>query len=236
MNVPFHRIRKIDFKTSGLTDNIYSALADVLVGQVFKGGERLVETDLQKHFGVSRSPIREAFRKLETKGLVEIIPRKGTFVKRVKLKDIENSFDVRAVLEGLAAKKAQMKMSDQDRAKLERTFRHMIVAAQENNPESMRKSVYQFHKAFILSSGNDFLINVLRYVPIHQLWKRFLWEYSKADLDNGVKRYGKLLQMFLDKDFDAHELEKYMVAHVRWSGERFMDYLVSKKVFKSLHD
>lgn len=233
--IPFHRIQKIDFKTSGLADNIYSALADALVDQTFEGGERLVETDLQKHFGVSRSPIREAFRKLERKGLVEIIPRKGTFVKRIKLEDIKNSFAVRAVLEGLAAKEAQMKMTDQGRAKLEGVFRGMIVAAQENNPESMRKRVYQFHRTFILSSGNDFLINVLRYVPIHQLWKRFLWEYSKKDLNNGVKRYGKLLQMF-DKDSDAHELEKSMVAYIRWSGQRFVDYLVSKKVFKSPHN
>jgi len=221
-------ISENNLKLNTLNKQIYNLLADAIVDKVFKGGEKLVERDLQKHFNVSRSPIREAFRMLEKKGLVEIIPRKGTFVKKVELKDIENSFAIRAVLEGLAAKEAYKKMTKKDRAKMQRILHNMKTAAHGNKPDLIKQEVYEFHKVFIIASKNDFLINVLRHIPIHYMWKRFLWQYSKKDLDSVTKRYRKLLQMFLDKNYDEHEVEKSVIDHVLWSGQKFKNFLVNE--------
>lgn len=92
------------FKPTVLVENIYEILTDAIVKGVFKGGDQLVEAELRKQFGVSRSPIRESFRILEKKGLVEILPRRGAFVKKITARDIEEHFPVRSILEGLAAR------------------------------------------------------------------------------------------------------------------------------------
>ena len=99
-------------KPVGLGAQIAEILKIAILEGEFKGGAQLVEQDLQTRFGVSRSPLREAFRELEKLGLVDIIPRRGSFVRRISRKDIEDSFPVRAALEGLAAELACRNMSD----------------------------------------------------------------------------------------------------------------------------
>ena len=76
-------MHRLDFKHTALVDRVSETLAQAILEGVLKGGDQLVEARLQKRFGVSRSPLREALRDLEKKGLVDIIPRKGTFVKTV---------------------------------------------------------------------------------------------------------------------------------------------------------
>jgi DNA-binding GntR family transcriptional regulator len=76
-------MHRLDFKHTALVDRVSETLAQAILEGVLKGGVQLVEARLQERFGVSRSPLREALRDLEKKGLLDIIPRKGTFVKPV---------------------------------------------------------------------------------------------------------------------------------------------------------
>ena len=98
--------KAMDFKPQVLGEQVSQILIDAILQGSLKQGDQLIEADLQQHFNVSRSPLREAFRDLEKKGLVEIIPRRGAFVRTVTTKDIEENFPVRATLEGLAASPA----------------------------------------------------------------------------------------------------------------------------------
>ncbi len=98
-------------KSQGLTEQVSQVLTEAILDRTLGPGENLIETDLQKQLGVSRSPLREAFRDLEKKGLVTIIPRRGTFVKEITGKDLEENFPVRATLEGLAARQAYPRMT-----------------------------------------------------------------------------------------------------------------------------
>ena len=107
--MPTYDMEPIDLKSSVLGEQVSQILMETILEGVLKGGDKLVEAELQKKFGISRSPLREAFRDLEKKGLVVIIPRKGSFVRRITQKDIEENFPVRSVLEGLAAKEAFQK-------------------------------------------------------------------------------------------------------------------------------
>ncbi|MFH1090070.1 MAG: GntR family transcriptional regulator, partial [Pseudomonadota bacterium] len=77
------KIKKYTFKPSVIGEQISRVLTEAILEGILKGGDQLVELELQKHFGISRSPLREAFRDLEKKGLVVIVPRKGTFVKQI---------------------------------------------------------------------------------------------------------------------------------------------------------
>lgn len=105
-----------------LVEQICEALTNAIIEGRLKPGQPLTEQSLQKEFGVSRTPIREALRILEAKGLVTVIPRKGAWVKQIEKKDIEETFPIRALLEGYAAKVAVERMTPDD---LDRMRRHL---------------------------------------------------------------------------------------------------------------
>ena len=86
------KIKDLEFKPHVLGEQVSQILTEAILEGLLKGGDQLVEAELQKQFGVSRSPLREAFRDLEKKGLVVIVPRKGTYVKQISRKDIEENF------------------------------------------------------------------------------------------------------------------------------------------------
>jgi DNA-binding GntR family transcriptional regulator len=87
-----------------LMEDITDSLRDAIIEGRLQPGQQIVEKELQKTLGVSRAPIREALLKLEGQGLVVIVPRKGSFVRNITARFIQESFTIRAWLEGLAAR------------------------------------------------------------------------------------------------------------------------------------
>jgi len=222
---------EVVFQPEGLIDQVYRALADAILSGKLSGGQRLLEDDLKKAFNVSRTPIREAFKKLEKRGLVKIIPRRGTFVQKVTESDIEQWFSIRAVLEGLAAKEAYLNNDDVFRDNLRRVFTKLDNAATRKDARETQKSIYLFHKTFILASKKPHLIDMLRNVPMHFMWEQFLWHYSDEELRRATQRYRRLLNLFLNKKLDAEEVETGIKRHVNWAGEKFIVYLKDKGKF-----
>ncbi|MDD2400894.1 MAG: GntR family transcriptional regulator [Clostridia bacterium] len=96
-----------------LRDIVFEVLREATLDNVLKPGERLMEVQLAEELGVSRTPIREAIRKLELEGFATIIPRKGAYVTEVSYRDVHEVFEIRATLEslacGLAAERANPK-------------------------------------------------------------------------------------------------------------------------------
>lgn len=101
-----------------LRDVVFENLREAILEGKLKPGQRLMEVQLAEQLGVSRTPVREAIRKLELEGLVVMLPRKGAYVANMSLKDIMDVLEVRASLEGLAAYLAAERISDEDIKKL----------------------------------------------------------------------------------------------------------------------
>jgi DNA-binding GntR family transcriptional regulator len=104
--------------TPTLPLQIADRLAEAIVEEQFAPGERLKEVDLATAFGVSRATLREALRILESRGLVRILPQRGAQVTRLSRAELENLFEIRAVLLGLAARHAARHYAPADRANL----------------------------------------------------------------------------------------------------------------------
>ncbi len=96
-----------------LRDVVFENLREAILEGKLKPGQRLMEVQLAEQLGVSRTPVREAIRKLELEGLVVMLPRKGAYVANMSLKDIMDVLEVRASLEGLAYLAAE-RISDED--------------------------------------------------------------------------------------------------------------------------
>ncbi len=106
-------------KNASLADKVYAELEEDILSGKYERGENLHESALADMLGVSRTPLREAIRRLEQDGLLETIPNKGIFVRGISVDDIIDIYDIRAKIEGLAVERATRKATDEAISELE---------------------------------------------------------------------------------------------------------------------
>jgi DNA-binding GntR family transcriptional regulator len=149
-------------KQKSLVDFIIQDLEDKINGGILKPGERIVEETLCKAFGVSRSPVREALRTLESQGYLAREPRKGVSVSRVTAKEIEDTYRIRANLESLAVYLAVKKQDPKVLQKLNKINRKMIELAEEGKVSGAYFNLnLKFHKTLVDACDNKRLIQMI---------------------------------------------------------------------------
>jgi len=223
------KIKQFDFKTSVLGEQVACILTEAILEGVLRGGDKLVEAELQKQFGISRSPLREAFRELEKKDLVVITPRKGTYVRRITRKDIEENFPVRAHLEGLAARIALHRIGPQRIKSLDRAWKKMAQAVDRNDVKAYWRHHMAFHEVFINASENEVLVRILRTLRMHSMWYRFSYRYYGEDLGKSLKDHQTILKMFKKRPPDPQKLAVQVQNHIEVASEKFLAYLETQK-------
>ena len=143
-----------------LRDIVFQTLRNAIITGELQPGERLMETQLAEKLGVSRTPIREAIRKLELEGLVVMVPRKGAQVAQFTEKDIQDVLEVRAALEALAARLACQRMDDRAFLKLQLAIAEYSYAAKSKDLEMMIEKDVEFHDIICNATQNDKLIQL----------------------------------------------------------------------------
>ena len=150
-----------------LRDVVFENLREAIVEGRLKPGQRLMEVQLAEQLGVSRTPVREAIRKLELEGLVVMLPRKGAYVANMSLKDLIDVLEIRASLEGLAASLAAERITDEDIKKLESIVEEFKDGINESNVEALLIKDVDFHECIFKSTNNKKLHQL-----INSLWEQ----------------------------------------------------------------
>lgn len=151
-----------------LREKILEMIRDAILKGTMKPGERVSEPELAERFGISRTPIREAFRQLESEGYLVVVPRKGAIVASLSERDIEEFYAIKIILEGFAAKMAAEKLTEKDIERLETINERLSKIAEEGDIKNFFRVHNEFHDLFIKAAGNDKL-----YEMINQLVMRF---------------------------------------------------------------
>lgn len=158
-----------------LREIVYEELKmQILKGQIVPG-TRMMEVEMAEEMGVSRTPIREAIRKLEKEGLVTIEPRKGAYASQISTKDMVDILEVRQNMEGLAAYYAALRMSEDQKKKLAEISDAYNKAVIENNMPDMIKFDTAFHHLIVEGSGNKMLVHMVE--QLQELVLRFRYLY-----------------------------------------------------------
>lgn len=158
-----------------LRELVYEELKKkILVGEITPG-TRMMEVELAEEMGVSRTPIREAIRKLEKEGLVTIEPRRGAYASEISVSDIVDVLVVRENLEGLAASLTALKITEEELEELERITTGYDEAVKNNDTSEMILLDEQFHKDIVSFSGNKTLIKLSETVQDLTLRFRYLY-------------------------------------------------------------
>jgi DNA-binding GntR family transcriptional regulator len=129
----------------------------VILGGEFKPGDRINEKELAVRFGTSRGPVREALRSLESAGLVEQVPNRGVFVRRLTASQASDVYDVRAHLFGLAGKLLATRASDAQIARLKTFVSDMDAAIAQDDFDGYVRLNFAFHEFIVANAGNKVL-------------------------------------------------------------------------------
>lgn len=163
MSSPLTPIKLDNYKP--LRELVFEAIREAIIDGRLKPGERLMEIQLADDLGVSRTPVREAIRKLELEGFVVMIPRKGAYVADISLKEIADVFEIRGALEGLAAELAAERATEDEIEHMERLLVELAEVIEQKALDRIVEIDTRFHEALYASSRNERLgqiLNLLR--------------------------------------------------------------------------
>lgn len=138
-----------------LREIVFEALREAIINGTLKPGERLMEIQLAEEMGVSRTPVREAIRKLELEGFLVMIPRKGAYVAGLSMKDIADVFEIRGALEGLAAGLAAERITEEEMEELERLLVKIGECIQSDDLNAVIEQDTEFHDVLYKATRNE---------------------------------------------------------------------------------
>jgi DNA-binding GntR family transcriptional regulator len=202
------------FKSLTLAHQIANVLKDGIMTGKIKAGDQLLEDKLKHDFDVSRTPLREAFRVLEKEGLVEILPWKGAFVKKISRKDIKEIFPLRANLEGLAARLTYENSAQSHADELEKCLEQMQLAIHNNDLAEYSRHHMAFHDVFINASQNQTLIDIIRNLRVCTLWHRNTYQFYEEDFGEPLKVHREITDLFKKKKASPDDVEKTVKLHI----------------------
>ena len=183
-----------------LRDVVFNTLRQAIITGEFAPGERLMEIALANRLGVSRTPVREAIRKLELEGLVVMIPRKGAEVARITEKDLRDVLEVRCSLEELAAELAAERMDEEGQEKLDQALVEFESAIESGDNAAIADSDMEFHDIIFDATGNPRLIQIIG--NLREQFYRYRLEYVKDARTHSIiiSEHNDIIKQIRDKN------------------------------------
>jgi len=205
-----------------LAEDAATALREQILTGGFRRGTHLVEAKLAVRLGISRGTIREAFKTLVAEGLIDEEPRRGAFVVTLGASDVREIYEVRAAVEGCAARLFVQRADPKAIEELTVAVAGIRVAAQSRDVAAVRRADLHFHERLCALSGNGRLHQIfVRYVPAIQTLLHFD-QLPYASLDTSADEHRALLEALESNDPD--HASRVFEAHVFEAEERVAGY------------
>ena len=200
-------------KEDSLTDQVHKDLRLAILTGKIPAGARLVESTLAEEIGVSRTPVREALRRLVTEGLLYSIPRAGYLVEELSEHEIRDLFETRTAIEQVAARQALQHMTSEEMALMEENLRKQTEAIDAGVTEQMINLDTEFHGIIYRATRSKHLYRMCQSLSDHTLKFRIaaihVPELAKRARDDHLKIYGAF------KSNDREQAEAVIASHLR---------------------
>lgn len=202
----------IDHKSVSLADQVYEVLENDILSGEYARGDVLTEGKLCEKLGVSRTPIREALRRLEQENLINE-SAKGSVVVGITEKDLDDIFLIRGQLEGLAASFAAKNFNDEEISKLKSVLELQEFYLQKHDAEQIKVMDNRFHETLYSLSGSVIFYNIL--LSLHKKVQKYRKAsmQSKSRAKESVAEHRKIFDAIVARDADL--AEKYASEHVK---------------------
>ncbi len=196
-----------------LRDVVFNTLRQAILRGELEPGERLMEIQLAERLGVSRTPIREAIRKLELEGLVLMIPRKGAEVAKISEKSLKDVLEVRRSLEELAIELTCQRITEEGLTELEEAQKAFAAAIHNGDAMAIAEADEHFHELIYKATGNSRLVQILS--NLREQMYRYRLEY--------IKDAGKRQILIVEHEHILRCLKKHSIAEAKAAVREHID-------------
>lgn len=210
-----------------LGSKIFILLRDRILNESYKCGDKLNELTLAKELKISRTPIREALKQLELEGLVESIPNKGVYVKGFSPRDIDDMFEIRLSLEGLAVSFAIDRMDEVHLAKIKEVFELLEFYTTKGDFDKVNDFNILFHESIYQATQSTYFEQILK--DIHY-YVSVISRHSIARperLESSLLEHRAILEAIIDGDKD--EATERIQRHIRKTQMLVRKYYATRK-------
>ena len=206
-----------------LRDVVFNTLRKAILTGTLKPGERLMEVHLANKLGVSRTPIREAIRKLELEGLVIMIPRRGAEVAQITEKSLKDVLEVRRALDALSVELACDRITEEELGTLKKACDDFETAVREKDVSVIAKADVALHDIIVKATGNQRLQQLVNNLA-EQMY-RYRLEYIKdaAYHNRLVAEHEEIYSAIMDGD--EERAAKAVVLHIDNQEETIIKHL-----------
>ncbi|MCM1118487.1 MAG: GntR family transcriptional regulator [bacterium] len=183
-----------------LRDVVFNTLRQAILTGELKPGERLMEIHLADKLGVSRTPIREAIRKLELEGLVTMIPRKGAEVAQITEKSMNDVLEVRRAMDALCAELACERITDEETQLLGQACEAFEAAVRTRDVKRIAQADVELHDIIVQATGNQRLVQLIN--NLSEQMYRYRFEYIKdaSQHQRLIEEHRVIYESILKKD------------------------------------
>lgn len=209
----------------GLQDEVVTRIKQMIEDGSLLPGSRIPERQLCAQLGVSRTPLREAFHVLGAQGLIELQPRRGAVVKRLRPDEIDHMFEVLEVLEGLAGELACNLMSDEALSRIEALHEKMMAAFKRRNRSKFFEINQQIHEQIVKASGNPILERVYQGLSGQMRRIRYMPEITEDQWQLAAREHAAIMQSLKARNRKA--AGRVLREHLRTKRERVKTLLGS---------
>lgn len=182
-----------------LRERIVDTIREAIINGILSPGTKISEPELAERFGISRTPIREALRQLESEGFISVMPRKGAVVSELGKKDVEDYYELKSILEGFAARKAVEKVTEKEISKMEDLNRLLEKLTRKGDLRKAFEIHNDFHHVFLKACGNDKLFTITK--GLEKQFQRFRMTLSvPGKIEGSIKQHWDIIDAFKRKD------------------------------------
>lgn len=186
-----------------LRDVVFNTLRKGILTGELKPGERLMEIHLANRLGVSRTPIREAIRKLELEGLVIMIPRRGAEVAQITEKSLKDVLEVRRSLDALCAELACIRITEEGKEQLKEACAEFERATKTKDATMIAKADVALHHIIVEATENQRLVQLVNNLA-EQMY-RYRFEYIKDESQHAslIEEHRHMYECIMNKDAEG---------------------------------
>ena len=203
-----------------LREKILETIRDAIVSGSLQAGSRVSEPELAERFGISRTPIREAFRQLESEGYLTVIPRRGALVKQFSPRDVAEFYAIKSIMEGYAARQACSRLTEKELDRLQTTNNKLAELAKAGDIKHFFKVHNDFHEIFIKAADNEKLMELIAGLVTKFQRLRFTSLSIPGRMAVSVQEHEKIIDAFRTRDGDL--AETLVRKNAEYSGQVLM--------------
>ena len=203
-----------------LREVVCETLREAIRSGVLKPGERLMEIQLADELGVSRTPVREAMRKLELEGYVIMLPRRGTYVANISIRDINEVFEIRTTLDALASGLAAERITEEELEQLERLLVSIGENIEKRNMKKVVEDDMEFHDLLYKASRNQRLVGIISNLREQMTRFRSMSMSYPGRLKKTLEEHSRLVEAIAQRDVEL--AQKLAVEHMENSEQTLL--------------